>query len=65
MSVLLFDEREKVEYPESSRVDNQKNQPTNDVESKNETHVVLVEGEHSHRYSNPTLLSNPKIGNNF
>ena len=39
-----------------SRVENQQTQPTYDARSGNRTRDTLVEGEHSHHYTNPAPL---------
>lgn len=59
-SNVAFDEREETEYHEKNflrRRREQINQPRNDIESKNEAEGVLMEGECSHCYANPTLPS--------
>jgi len=54
--MLVFEEREKPEYPEknlSERVENQQTQSTYDAGSGNRTRDTLMEGERDHQSTLP------------
>ena len=66
--MLVFEEREKPEFPEKtsrSRVENQQTQPTYDAGSGNRTRDTLVEGERSRHCTNPAPQKTSGYPNNL
>ena len=64
--MLVFEEREKPEYPEKNlseqgRENQQQTQPTYDAKSGNRTRATLVGGECSHHCAIPAPLGGVKI----